>query len=769
MVLHIIRLRLLLWLAFISVSGLLVWSVVTHAADGDFGDGGDFEEGGDAPVADNTDTASVENLGPFGGNLWDVASSPDSSKLYTVAKDSPNGFYWSGDGGATWNGLSGVDYGGGIGVEVDSSGNVYVTFSQGLYKSTDEGQTFTRILEDNGNALLVPGDTVLMSSTSDAGTFYASTDAGDSFTSFTVAAGEDIWSMAATSGSTYMQTMDSDYVAHLYKSTNEGATWTELTIPTMQDSSAGVYVCVDDTDANTVGLAAGFSGADNYVSTDGGSSWIATGTNSITGYCTFDADGRLYMGELYSDDLTTWSALGGDDSETTALGGHFLIANPADVNMLYADGMPGLSVSTDRGQTWEDVNEGISGVTITDISQASDKDIVWAAAYNGIAKTDNFTSGNPTWTFPVLEDPGTAIWVNPSDPSIVVVGEIGAIRRSADGGTTWTENDAADFLTHQYQVDEILADVSDTDTLYAAVENGDPNFSKTGMVLRSTDQGVTWEDLEITDGVSAQTITQTSDGKLFVGVGADTGSDYLTGIYVYEAGSWTVLSGTPEEDIVKILADPDDDAIIYAVGTSGFYRSSDGGNSWDQITEGLEDLRSFTSLAIQTSTTPNTLYLGATNYYNQGVLFKSTDGGDTWGIQYTGLQDETFYTLIFDGVTVGSSRGLFDVKSKASLTVKAAKKKVAVKTKAALTITLKDAITNKKLRNQTVKILQKTSQGYTVIEKAKTNKKGQVELSVKLSKAKQYKFKATWKPKGNSREEYVSAQSSVLTVTAKGS
>ena len=45
--------------------------------DGDFGDGdfgdGEFEEGGEAPVADNTDTAAVENLGPFGGNLWDVA------------------------------------------------------------------------------------------------------------------------------------------------------------------------------------------------------------------------------------------------------------------------------------------------------------------------------------------------------------------------------------------------------------------------------------------------------------------------------------------------------------------------------------------------------------------------------------------------------------------------------------------------------------------------------------------------------------------------
>ncbi|EKD78404.1 MAG: hypothetical protein ACD_41C00349G0008 [uncultured bacterium] len=751
-------------------SGLVIagFAFAAIAADGDFDDGdfgdGEFEEGGDVPVADNTSTASVENLGPFGGNLWDVALSPDGSKLYTVAKDSPNGFYWSDDGGATWNGLSGVDYGGGIGVEVDTDGNVYTTFSQGLYKSTDEGVTFTRILEDNGNALLVIGDTLFMSSTSTPGTIHTSADGGESFTTTTLPNSEDIWSMAITAGAVYVQTMDSDYVAHLYKSTDDGENWTELSIPAMQDTSAAVHVCVNGSDASVVGLTGGFSGEDNYLSTNGGSSWVGTGTNSVTSWCVFDTAERLYMGEMYSDDLANWESLGADDSETTALGGHFLLVDPNDVDMLYADGMPGLSKSTDRGQTWEDINEGISGVTITDISQATDKDIVWAAAYNGIAKTQNFTSTNPTWEFPVLEDPGTAIWVDPSDPNMVVVGEIGAIRRTTDGGSSWTANDAADLLSHDYSVDEILADVTDANTLYAAVENGEPNNSKVGMVLRSTDKGETWEDLAITDNVSAQTITQASDGRLYVGVGADAGSDYLTGIYVYENDSWTALDGTPEEDIVKILVDPDDDTIIYAVGTSGFYRSNDSGNSWDQITDGIDELRSFNSLAIQSSTTPNTLYLGATNFFNQGVLYKSTDGGDTWGLQYTGLQEETFYTLIFDGVTAGTSRGLFEIKSKAALTVKAAKKKVPVLKKAEFTVTLKDGVTGKKLKNQRVKFFQKSGKKFEKIDTVKTNKKGQAIIEVRIRKAKQYQFKATWKPKGGTSEEYTNATSSIVKV-----
>lgn len=750
--------------------------------DGDFGDGdfgdGEFEEGGEAPVADNTDTAAVENLGPFGGNLWDVALSPDGSKLYTVAKDSPNGFYWSDDAGANWHGLSGVDYGGGIGVEVsDDTGAIFVTFSQGLYKSTDEGLTFSRILEDNGNAMVFVNSVLLMSSTSDTGTLQVSSDEGASFSSVTVATGEDIWSIAVTSAAIYVQTMNSDSIAQLYKSEDLGVSWTALTIPTLQDTSAGVHVCADATTISNLGLTAGFSGDDNYISTNSGSSWTATGTNSVSGFCTFDAAGRLYMGEMYSDDLTTWESLGSDDSETTALGGHFLIVDPNDVSTLYADGMPGLSKSSDRGQTWEDVNEGIGGVTITDISQANNKDIVWAAAYNGIAKTENFTSGNPTWTFPVLEDPGAGIWVKPDDSNIVLVGEIGAIRRTADGGVTWTENDAAALLSHDYSVTEFIQDVDDSNTIYAAVVNGEPNNSKTGMVLVSHDLGVTWEDMDLLDGASAQTITQASNGDIYVGVGAEGGSSYKNGIYKYSEGTWEQLVGAPDEEVVKVLVDPDNDDVVYAVasiaygnnntGNFGFYKSTDSGSTWTKITDGLGENQEYTSLAIQSSTDPNTLYLGAVNYYNQGVLYKSADGGDTWGVQYTGLQEETFYTLIFDGVTVGSSRGLFDVKSKASLTVKAAKKKVPVLSKAEFTITLKDAATDKKLKKQSVKFFQKKGKQFALVDKVRTDNKGKATISVRLRKAKQYQFKATWKPKASNSDEYAASASSIVKVTGK--
>ena len=78
------------------------------------GNEGDFENSNgnfngnsneDVPVADNTGTADVQNLGPFGGDLWEAAGDSSNDYVYTVAKDSPNGFYRSNDGGENWTGF----------------------------------------------------------------------------------------------------------------------------------------------------------------------------------------------------------------------------------------------------------------------------------------------------------------------------------------------------------------------------------------------------------------------------------------------------------------------------------------------------------------------------------------------------------------------------------------------------------------------------------------------------------------------------------------
>lgn len=759
--------------AFLSVL------VIPAYAEGDFGDGFGGDQGQDTPVADNTDTADVEDLGPFGGDLWDVAVDSTNSMVYTVAKDSPNGFYSSSDGGQTWTGITGVDYGGGTAVEVDPiTGAVYVMFSGGLYKSEDLGTTFTKISDNSGNGLLFANNTLVVGGTMTASTVSVSSDGGTTFNDVQYSSNEDeyIWDVDYSADTDeffiYSQEQNSN-TNHLYRSSDAGTSWDEITLPSEVETVSEGRFAVNPVDGLNMVVTGGYS-VNVFYSTDGGATW--TQATSASSGVTFDQTGRVWISEQYSDDGgATWSSYD-DDNHSSSIGGHNITVDPSDENILYADGMPGLAVSTDRGLTWADSNEGILGVTISDISQATDKDIVWAAAYNGIAKTDNFTDPTPTWQFPVLEEPGFGIWTDPANPDVAVAGVSSGTRRTTDGGATWSEYAGTDILESYEVFDEIINDVNDTAILYAAISNNDPSSPKTGGVLRSTDQGVTWEDMNLPDSGSVQSITQAPNGDVYAGLGAESDIEGETGIYKYSADTWEKLEGAPDQDIVKIIADPEDENTVYAIAgllynngsedSFGFYKTTDAGATWTHVTDNLDQLRNFTSLALQSSTDPNTLYMGTENFYAQGVLYKSADGGDTWNVQYTGLQDETFYTMIFDGVTLGSSRGLFDIKSKADLSIKKGDL-LKKKSKQIINATLKDAVTNKKLSQQKVRLMKKTNSGYKLIETARTNSRGKVEFKVTLKGKKSTKYKVQWNPKDEYLEEYVAATSSQLSVKPK--
>lgn len=762
-----------IFVTLLVLTGVALWSVASFAAGED-----NFDENSETPIADNSDTAASDELGPYGGNLWDVAIDPDNSdRVYTVAKDAPNGFYRSSDGGETWSGLEGVDYGGGIAVEVDSTtGDVYATFAAGVYKSTDQGETFTRISQNAGNGLLFANGMLLLGGTETGGVVGVSADNGETITSVSFSDNSDeyIWDIDYSTDGDQFFILTSEQSAgtnRLYRSTDAGATWSAVILPEALNTVTENRFAVSPV-SNQVMIATGGNNENLYFSSNGGASWTP-GSVASSGV-TFDQTGRAWIAEQYSDDGgASWTGYD-DDNDASAIGGHNITVDPSNENVIFADGMPGLAKSLDRGLTWTDSNEGILGIIISDISQATNKDIVWAAAYNGIAKTENFTSGNPTWQFPVLEEPGYGIWTDPSNPDVAVAGVSSGTRRTTDGGVTWSEYAGTDLVESYEVFDEIINDINSTSTLYAAVSNNNPDSAKTGAVLQSTDQGITWTDLALPNSGSAQTITQASNGDLYVGLGAESDLAGETGIYKYSNGSWEDVTGAPDQDIVKIIADPDDANTVYAVAgllynngqedTFGFYKTTDAGATWNQITSGLDELRNFTSLALQDSTDPNTLYLGAINFFGQGELYKSADQGDSWGLLYTGLQDETFYTLIFDGVTAGSSRGLIDVKSKGNLKLKVAKNKISLGNKATLTLTLKDAVTSKKIKRVNVKIFKKKKSQYVLIKKVKTNAKGKIVTKVTLPKAKRYKLKATWTPSERYSEEYSKTISAIKTV-----
>ena len=104
--------------------------------------------------------------------------------------------------------------------------------------------------------------------------------------------------------------------------------------------------------------------------------------------------------------------------------------------------------------------------------------------------------------------------------------------------------------------------------------------------------------------------------------------------------------GARVTDLVMHPTDPD---IIYAaIASSGIFRSTDGGASWDPI---ADDLPTLTMGAVAVDpTNPDVIYAGtgeanaiSFSWFGMG-LYKSTDAGATW--EYKGLEDTRYIARI---------------------------------------------------------------------------------------------------------------------------
>lgn len=80
----------------------------------------------------------------------------------------------------------------------------------------------------------------------------------------------------------------------------------------------------------------------------------------------------------------------------------------------------------------------------------------------------------------------------------------------------------------------------------------------------------------------------------------------------------------PEADIRAIVINPQDPSILFAGTEVGVYRSTDHGDSWEQIDSPMNNLQIW-SLAINPRN-PNIVFAGTC----PSALFRSDDGGDTW-------------------------------------------------------------------------------------------------------------------------------------------
>lgn len=762
------------------------------------------------------------NLGLFGGKANDVAIDTTSDNVYMTTM-APNGLFVSRDNGVNWTGLPDtVNYGTGTAVEVDSSGNVYAIVGDDLLKSSDKGASFSEITSKIGNGL---GSVLLFAQNKllvgISGGVAISSDGGTSFSKATIESGAMIKSIASspTSGTFYAVTSQNNSSEKLYKSTDGGNTWSDMAVSSKNGVPAGQridVVAVNPQNANHIIISqTGGASANSLQTIDGGlNNWSAitsNGQNVSSNHITFDGTGRLYMLKAYTtDNGATWTTLNNNTPSSTLFSDTMAI-DPGNPNLIFTNSGMGIARSTDRGLNWIDSTSGVTSVKTYDIAQADNKKYVWIGADGGLGRTSNFTASSPDWQYPIVSGfQGStvfAVWIKPDNPDVVVSGDGQFIRRTTNAtasnpsSVSWSQVATINVpgaASPGGNVVEIVSHPTNNNLLYAAHTNDDRAGSDTGAVLKSNDAGATWTNLNIPGNVPATSLTVAKDGDVYVG----TGGDSSTGVYKYSGGSWSKLSGGfPSQKVSSVLADPENANIVLATVSSdpgsgsnqgGLYKSTNGGSSWSKITNGLTKVNNLDSLTAQTSTSPNTFYVagqdqsGGSNSLN-GAIYKSADGGQSWGQYYVGLKQESFYALMFDGLTAGNDRGLYDIKSKASVSltvhqriIKKVKRKGKVRNKVvykkiktakkgqvvSLKIALADAATKKKLKNRAVILYKKVGKKWKKIKKAKLNKYGYVFINTRMSKTAVYY--ALWKP-GNKADkaEYTTSKSKNVKVKVR--
>jgi len=287
------------------------------------------------------------------------------------------------------------------------------------------------------------------------------------------------------------------------------------------------------------------------------------------------------------------------------------VAGAADPNTYYF-GTPGGGVwkTTDGGQVWRPIFDKERVASIGALAVApSDSNVLYVGTGeqtrgNGVYRS---TDAGVTWKNVGLQDVPfiQAIIVDPKNPDVAVVGgnSIGfgilwrplpataktanrGIFRTVDGGKSWTKVFSAE---DSIGVVDLCSDPGDPSTLYAALYrpasgSGDSATEATSEIMKSGDGGSTWTPLASTG------LPEKARGRVGIALAPGTGGRRL-----------------------------------YAIMEQGFFRSDDGGTTWQQSTKDPRVTgNAYFSRVFVDTRNPDVLYVSQTSMY------RSTDGGKTF-------------------------------------------------------------------------------------------------------------------------------------------
>ena len=415
-----------------------------------------------------------------------------------------------------------------------------------------------------------------------------------------------------------------------------------------------------------------------YKSTDGGESWKLL--EEVTGD---PSEGGVYINEY--NDSEIYSVFGRETFVSKDAGissdvfldtkehpiipdvGVEIITFGENESEVFMAGLQGVYRTYDNGKTWIETNTGFVGSEVVDLVTALDG-TMYATTYNlGIFKS---TDGGKNWVFAsfgIKNWYGMQLATHPEDADTVFTTTNGGVYKSTNAGESWKliggsdlcdDEDAGGNCHYHGIVVEKEAPFK------VLVGSGGDQYSKEGVGLTgSEDNGESWRNSDdgfVRDVHVSKLIIDPNNNNVFYATtqGETEYTDKVgDGAGVFKStdrgNNWTQINNGLNSLETNVLAiDPNDSEVLY-LGTDddGIYKSVNGGENWEKLIPsasfGVGDI-------IVDPQNSNNVYMGTVDYFrlseSRGVLgdfgvYKSTDGGTTWEEFNSGLNHLGVFSL----------------------------------------------------------------------------------------------------------------------------
>ena len=269
-----------------------------------------------------------------------------------------------------------------------------------------------------------------------------------------------------------------------------------------------------------------------------------------------------------------------------------------------------LDPSLYQGLRWRMIGPFRGGRTVAISGVPDNPNLFYMGVNNGgVWKT---TDAGLTWT-PIFDEQPTgsigALAVAPSDPKVIYVGSGEGLRRpdlsvgngmykSSDAGQTWQHLGLRDVQ----QIGVILVDPANPNRVFVAAL-GHPYGPNSGRgIYRSLDGGANFEKVLYQDE---------NTGGIDLAFDPRSSQTIYAVLWASRRPPWTTGSG-------------------YGAAGSGLYKSTDGGSTWKQLTQGLPSSPDLGRIGIAIAPSDPSRMYALVQSAKEGGVYRSDDAGDSW-------------------------------------------------------------------------------------------------------------------------------------------